>query len=120
MPAVPNKFQTVDGYIVTFPEAVQETLKKIRETIQAAAPEAAEVISYQMPAYSYNKKAIIFFAAYKRHYSITIPHPAKVYEAFREEFAGCDISKSTIRFSLDQPFPFDFLSEVTKFLVKEN
>lgn len=42
-------FKTIDEYINTFSEDVQQTLERIRQTIQEAAPEAGEVISYQMP-----------------------------------------------------------------------
>ncbi len=44
---VPN----VDVYIAGFPPEVQKQLILLREAIRMSAPEAEEVISYQMPAY---------------------------------------------------------------------
>jgi uncharacterized protein YdhG (YjbR/CyaY superfamily) len=48
------KFETVDEYIGTFPKDVQDTLEIIRQTIKKAKPEAAEVISYQLPAFEFH------------------------------------------------------------------
>ena len=43
---------TVDEYINEFSKEVQTILERIRDTIQKAAPNAIERISYQMPTYS--------------------------------------------------------------------
>ena len=42
---------SVDAYIASFPEEIQQRLQQIRNTIRKAAPKAEECISYQMPAY---------------------------------------------------------------------
>ncbi len=39
-------FISIDEYIATFPKEIQKTLKELRATIKAAAPEAEEKISY--------------------------------------------------------------------------
>jgi hypothetical protein len=41
----------IDSHISQFPADVQAVLKKVRETIRKAAPQAEEVISYKMPAF---------------------------------------------------------------------
>ena len=117
MAATKIKFQTVDEYISTFPAPVKETLEKMRHTIKKAAPDAEEVISYQMPAYKYNGM-LIYFAGFKKHYSLFIPQPSKVFETFKEELSAYDIHKSTIRFPADKPFPLELLSRITQLLVK--
>jgi uncharacterized protein YdhG (YjbR/CyaY superfamily) len=120
MQAEKIKFQTVNEYIGTFPGEVRETLEKIRETIKQAAPGAEEGISYQMPAFGYNGAMMIYFAAFKKHYSIFIPHPSKIYHAFKDELSPYEIHKSTIRFPSDRPFPLNMLSKMIKFMVEEN
>ena len=45
-PAAPA---TIDEYISGFPPHIQEILQKMRQIIRAAAPQAQETISYQMP-----------------------------------------------------------------------
>jgi uncharacterized protein YdhG (YjbR/CyaY superfamily) len=42
-------FQTIDEYINTFPKEVQAILEKLRQTIQKAAPQATQAISYGIP-----------------------------------------------------------------------
>lgn len=113
------KFQTVDEYINSFPGDVQGTLENIRQTIQQAAPEAKEVISYQMPAYLYHG-VLIYFAAFKNHYSLFIPHALKVCEAFKKELVVFEIHKATFKFPNDKPFPLELLGEIARFRVKEN
>lgn len=57
----------IDEYIESFADDVQKILNKIRSTIQKAAPEADEAISYQMPTFKLNGKNLIHFAALKNH-----------------------------------------------------
>ena len=56
--------RTVDEYIASFPDAIQELLEKMRGTIRANAPDAAESIAYGMPAYKLNGKPLVYFAGY--------------------------------------------------------
>jgi len=76
-------FKTVDEYINTFPQDVGETLEKIRQTIQEAVPDAEEVISYQIPAFKFYGW-ILYFSAYKDHYSISFPPPSTVFDIFKK------------------------------------
>jgi uncharacterized protein YdhG (YjbR/CyaY superfamily) len=46
--------KTVDDYLAALPAEASVTLEKIRKTIKAAAPKAAEVISYQIPMYKHH------------------------------------------------------------------
>lgn len=56
-------FKTIDEYIASFPEEDQKVLQKIRTTIQKAAPDAEEIISYQMPTVRL-KKILIQISPY--------------------------------------------------------
>jgi len=49
-----GQYKTIDDYIKSYPESVQAILEKIRQTIRRVAPEATELISYQMPAFEQN------------------------------------------------------------------
>jgi uncharacterized protein YdhG (YjbR/CyaY superfamily) len=73
-----------------------------------------------MPALEYHGKVFIYFAAFKDHYHITIPGAGKVVEAFKEDFAKLDISKSTIRLPKDEPIPLDLLRRIAEFMVSES
>ena len=49
-----TKFETIDQYIASRPEAEREDLEAIRAAIRAGAPDAEEVISYGIPAFKLN------------------------------------------------------------------
>ncbi|HKT40587.1 MAG TPA: DUF1801 domain-containing protein, partial [Ktedonobacterales bacterium] len=59
-------FRTIDEYIAAFPEDVQALLQALRTTIHAAAPDAVERISYNMPAFA-QEGNLVYFAALKNH-----------------------------------------------------
>jgi uncharacterized protein YdhG (YjbR/CyaY superfamily) len=57
-----QKYRSIDEYIANFPEAIQTKLQALRATICAAAPDAEERISYQMPAFAQHGN-LVYFAA---------------------------------------------------------
>lgn len=112
-----KKAKDIDEYIARYPKDVQTILKKIRTTIRKAAPGAEEAISYQMPAFNF-RGYLIYFAAYKNHIGI-YPVPRDVAE-FKEELAQYEGGKGTLRLPLDQPIPYDLITRIVKFRVKQN
>lgn len=110
-------FQTIDDYIATHNPEIQAILEQIRATIQAAAPEAEEAISYQMPTFKLQGN-LIHFAAYKNHIGL-YPTPSGI-EEFEEELAPYKRAKGSIRFPLDQPIPYELIGQITHFRVSEN
>lgn len=113
----PVTYKTIDEYIARFPGDVQKKLQQLRETIQKAAPGAQEKISYQMPAFDL-KGTLVYFAAFKDHFGF-FPTSSGV-EFFKNELAGYDTSRGTIRFPIDQPLPLELVEKIVKFRVTEN
>jgi uncharacterized protein YdhG (YjbR/CyaY superfamily) len=107
----------IDEYIANFPADIQEILQELRATIKAAAPEAEEAISYQMPTFKL-KGNLVHFAAYKNHIGF-YPVPRGI-EAFQEELSAYKGSKGTVQFPLDRPLPLDLISRIVRFRVKDN
>ena len=107
----------IDEYILGFPKDVQKILQQLRVTIIKAAPEAAEVISYQMPAFKY-KGILVYFAAYKNH--IGFYPTASGIRVFKNEISGYKNSKGAVQFPIDKPLPLSLISKMVKFRVKEN
>ena len=108
--------QNINEYIAGFPTDVQKTLQKIRMTIRKAAPEAEETIKYSMPTFTL-KANLVHFAAYKKHIGF-YPVPRGV-EPFKTELAAYAGEKSTARFPLDKPIPYDLITRIVKFRVKQ-
>jgi uncharacterized protein YdhG (YjbR/CyaY superfamily) len=112
-----TQYKTIDEYIESFPEDIQIILKKIRQTIWKAAPEATEAISYQMPVFKLNGN-LVWFAAFKSHIGF-YPIPLGI-EAFKEEVYPYVAGKGTLQFPLDKPIPYDLIEKIVTFRAKEN
>lgn len=112
-----DKFATVDGYIDSFPQAVQSVLQEVRSTILKAVPTAEETISYQMPAVMLDGRYLVYFAAWKHHVGLYPIPPAG--DALERELAPYRASKGTVRFPLDQPLPYDLVERLVALLVEQ-
>lgn len=110
-------FTSIDEYIATFPDPIQRILTEMRSAIKAAAPEAEEKISYQMPTF-YLKGNLVHFAALKNHIGF-YPTPSGI-EAFKNETTGYKSTKGALQFPIDKPMPFELITKIVKFRVAEN
>jgi len=113
--ATPAK--NVDEYLAALPEEARVTLEKIRKAIKAAAPKAAEVISYQMPMYKLNGM-LVGFAAFKDHCSF-FPG-AKPIATHKDELKAYKTSKGTIQFPIGKPLPAALVKKLVKTRIAEN
>ena len=110
-------FATVDEYIGSFPDDVRVILEEIRRRIRAAVPEAAETISYQIPTFTLDGSAFVYFAGWKHHVAV-YPIPSGD-EAFEGELAPYRAAKGTLKFPLKQPIPFDLIERVAGLLAAQ-
>ena len=110
-------FTSIDEYIATFPADIQQILQEIRATIHAAAPNATEKISYQMPTF-YLKGNLVHFAVHKNHIGF-YPTPTGI-EEFKDDLAVYGSGKGSARFPLDQPMPFALITRIVQFRAQEN
>jgi uncharacterized protein YdhG (YjbR/CyaY superfamily) len=107
-------FQSVDQYIAAQPEASRSALEQVRRAILTAVPAAEENISYNMPAYTLDGAALLYFSGWKTHYSL-YPAGADLLGAFRQELAAYRVVNSTIRFPLSAPVPVKLIARIAKF-----
>jgi len=111
------KFKTVDEYFSTLPADTKSILQEVRKAVKQAAPEATDVISYNMPAIKSNG-VLVYYAAYKEHIGFyPTASPIKVFE---QELAPYKWSKGAIQFPINKPMPFDLISKIVKFRVQED
>ncbi|HLJ62084.1 MAG TPA: DUF1801 domain-containing protein [bacterium] len=113
-----TEFKSVNKYIAAQPEAVRAILRRVRSTIRTAVPGAEEVILYKIPAYKLHSDPVLYFAAWKRHYSL-YPASARVVAVFKDELASYEVNKGTIRFLFSQPVPVKLIGRIAKFRAKE-
>jgi len=103
---------TVGEYIASVPEPARSTLKKLRASLRSAFPVgAAEVISYQMPAFRHGRSRV-WFAAFSAHCSL-FPG-ASVIDRFKRELKAFRTSKGTIQFPVDKPLSVTLIRKMVK------
>ncbi len=112
-------YKSVTEYIASQPKEVRGVLRLVRSAIRKAVPKAEEVISYQIPAYKLNGRIMIYFAGWKRHYSL-YPATRRVVAAFKKELAPYEVNnKGTARFPLDEPVPVKLIQAIARFRAEE-
>lgn len=110
-----GNIETIDQYISEQAEEVQPILRKIRDTLRAAAPEAKEKISWRMPTF-WQKENLIHFAAFTKH--IGIYPGGEATTVFADRLTEYKTAKGTIQLPLNQPIPYDLIEEITRWRVK--
>jgi uncharacterized protein YdhG (YjbR/CyaY superfamily) len=109
-------FETVDEYIANQPPEIQVLLLQVRNAVKEVAPDAQEVISYQMPAFK-KDTILVWYAAFKNH--IGFFPKTTVMEQFKDRLVQYKTSKGTIQFPYDKPLPLELIKEIVKFRLKE-
>jgi uncharacterized protein YdhG (YjbR/CyaY superfamily) len=107
-----DTFKNIDEYILLFPEDVQEKLMDLRKTILAQHPEIEEYIGYQMPAFKFEKKPLVYFAGYKKH--IGFYPGAEGIKNFEKEFneRNYKFSKGAVQFPVNENIPLDLIKKI--------
>ncbi|MDM4772654.1 iron chaperone [Solimonas sp. SE-A11] len=101
----------IDAYIACFPAEVQQVLQQVRATIRAAAPQAEERISYQMPAF-FQDGVIAYFGGFRKHIGFYPPVEGDaVLLRAAAPYAG---EKGNLRFPLDQPIPYELIGRIVE------
>jgi len=112
------KFDSVADYLKAVPPAQRALLKKVRQTIKAAAPKATEVISYGIPGYKYHGM-LVYFAAFKEHCSL-FGVGAALMKQHHTALAPYKKSKGTIQFTVEKPLPLGLVRKLVRARVAQN
>lgn len=112
-----NAYASTDDYIATFPPDIQSFLQAVRDTIRAAAPEAKEKISYQIPTFELHGN-LVHFAAFKQH--IGFYPGADGIAAFKDELSAYKGAKGSVQFPIDEPLPHALIARITAYRAAQN
>ena len=108
------KQDSIDEYIAAQAEDLQPVLQRIRETIRAAAPEATEKISWQMPTF-WQGENLIHFAAFKKH--IGLYPGGEATTEFAERLADYKTSKGAIQLPFGKPIDYELITDIVRWRV---
>jgi uncharacterized protein YdhG (YjbR/CyaY superfamily) len=107
----------VDTYLAALGDDQRAALERLRKTIRAAAPDAVETISYQMPAFKLEGRFLVSYAAFKDHCSF-FPGAA-VPDELVDEVKPFVAGKGTLRFTPERPIPAALVKKMVKTRVRE-
>jgi uncharacterized protein YdhG (YjbR/CyaY superfamily) len=79
-------------------------LEALRKTIIEIVPGAEQGISYAVPTFKVQGKAVAGFAAFKNHLSY-VPHSGSVLASLQDDTAPYETSKGSLKFAVDKPLP---------------
>ena len=113
-----KSYASVDAYLDDLPADVRTTLEKIRGAVKSVAPSATEKISYGIPAFHLDGRYLVYYAGFKKHCSF-FPASGSVTERFADDLADFDVSKGTIRFTVDHPLPIPLVKRIVKARIEE-
>ena len=114
-----TKFKNIDQYISTFPPKVKALLETMRKAIKQVAPDADEIISYNMPAFKFYGRILVYFAAHSKHIGF-YPGNRVVNEVFKDDLTSYETSKGTVKFPFEKPIPVSLVKKIVKYRVTEN
>lgn len=106
----------ISDYIDGQPEEVRPLLQAVRETIRAAAPEAEEKISWQMPTF-WQGENLVHFAAFKNH--IGLFPGGEAVGVFAERLADYKTSKGTIHFPFSKPIDHGLIADIVRWRLEQ-
>jgi uncharacterized protein YdhG (YjbR/CyaY superfamily) len=110
---VAEKRTSVDAYLASLPDDRRARLEDLRRTIRAAAPDADEVIAYNMPAYRLGGRFMVSFEGYKRWDSL-FPASEAVIHRLGDEVAPYLKGSGTLQFPVDRPLPLDLIERIVR------
>lgn len=111
------EFQSVDAYFDAQPEKTKQALLELKKCILNAAPNATELINYNIPAYALTeggkRDQQIMIAGYKNHVGL-YPHPTTM-EHFWDQLEGYKKAKGSVQFPLDKPLPIELIESMIEY-----
>ena len=93
---------TIDQYLSELEPDKRKGLEALRKTIKKLYPGVEECISYAIPAFRLDGKLLVWFGAGAHHCAL---YPGGVVETMKDDLAGYETSKGTVRFSPAKPLP---------------
>lgn len=111
-------FKNIDQYLSHFHGDAAGMMEELRAVIKKAAPDAEEIISYNMPAFKFEGKVLVYFAGYKNH--IGFYPTSQPIIVFTEELKKYKTSKGAIQFPLGSSIPKTLVKKIVSFRIKDN
>jgi uncharacterized protein YdhG (YjbR/CyaY superfamily) len=116
---VAEKPQSIDEYLSSVSDDKRGALEQLRQAIRVVVPDAEECISYGIPAFRWNGKVLVGFAAAAKHCAF-YPWSSTTVGAFWDDLKDYDTSKGAIRFQPEKPLPTGLIRKLVQARIQEN
>lgn len=111
------RYPNVDSYVAAQPESVRAILAEIRRAVAEAVPGVGETISYQIPTFTVDGRAVAYVGAWRRHLGM-YPIP-EVDADLAQRLAPYREAKGTLRFRYSEPIPYDLIAQLVALLAAQ-
>ncbi|MEZ4910908.1 MAG: DUF1801 domain-containing protein [Saprospiraceae bacterium] len=112
-----EKFDTVEAYLSELDDHPRALITAIHEKIRTSVPEAQSCIAYNMPAFKYKGKPLVYFAAFKQHIGLYALPQSNT--EFSESLKVYKTGKGSIQFPINAPLPYDLIEMIVRFRKEE-
>ena len=103
----------VDRYLAGLPADQRDALQGLRLHLRRLLPGAVETISYGMPAFKVDGRAVVWFAGWKAHCSM-YPLTDTFLAAHADALQGYRRTKGSLHFQADAPLPEALVEELVR------
>jgi uncharacterized protein YdhG (YjbR/CyaY superfamily) len=103
----------IDAYLARLSADQRDALERLRAQIARLVPGAAETISYGMPAFAFDGRAVVWFAGWKDHCSI-YPLSDTFLKAHADELKDYGRTKGSLHFTPRSPLPEALVDELVR------
>lgn len=107
----------IEAYITKAPLEVQDILRRVRQLVLEVDPGITQTLSYQMPTFKKNGKAVFHFAVQKNHLGI-YPTPSAI-EHFVARLEVYKTSKGAIQIPYSLPLDEGLIQDMVRFNLAE-
>ena len=115
---MPDKPTSAAEYLATLTDEQRAAMEQLRLAILEVAPDAQEAFGYGIPAMRLHGKPLVWYAAWKAHYSL-YPLSATMLRDHADAIEGYETSKGTIRFPAGRPLPLGLVQALVRSRIAE-
>lgn len=109
---------TIDEYIAMQPDPFKPGLHELRSIIRSLAPQAEEMISYQVPCFKHHYM-LVGIGVNKKYLSL-YPMSSTLTKKMGDELKGIKISGTTLHFLPGEPLPKALIEKIVMSRMQEN
>lgn len=107
----------INNYLRSMTLEQKKEYQRIKKIIKDVFPNATEQISYGIPTFRNEGRAVLHFGVFKDHLSL-FPGSGAI-ELLKNRLSNYKLSKGTIKYKVDKPIPEALVRDILKINLEE-